>query len=639
MQNNNKKPSAWGGNQISRQNKPSAWRKDATKESEIVKEAYKPLPQKAKPADVKESSAGINENNDTLDSSANETLDVETSSIANPLEENPPVQSAEIVATEESKIPENVKSNEVKVLSKKKKRILAVSLLSGVLLLAIGIVGFVFASQKNNQHTTPTETRAETLESAIESETEPITESEEETEKETETEVETELDVESEPSISDYPSQKSFDSWIDAYYDYVHNNTGTIEKISIIYVDVDTIPELLLLFGGPPTNTLVTFDGSKYIVKELGRSGRVNYLEHRGLLWASTGWMGIFTDLIYSVDNGTIEKVAVGHYYLDMNSNTYYNYTWNDEEVDTSTYNRNLNRSFDTNSCVSLENALDYSKSEFESYLLNLKKELSTPKTYYEMEVTPYKVIVNVSDLNIRSGPGTNYDCIGSITDYGVYTIIAEATGEGSVFGWGKLKSGAGWISLDYVYSYEADFFPGGILDDGVDPNYFISQSDNSLGNTHNWIEATCTIPKTCIDCGETLGEALGHSCTIGVCYRCGQSFYPTIVLPLLPIETSSSIARMKITSLSYEFDASCNLILSFVYEKTKDIGGEGSKNTVSFNYKLLDENGIVVVTDNYYQYGLVVGDKAYGTVKIYNVKANFDLQTYSLEISDNKYF
>lgn len=33
----------------------------------------------------------------------------------------------------------------------------------------------------------------------------------------------------------------------------------------------------------------------------------------------------------------------------------------------------------------------------------------------------------------------------------GVFTIVAESTGVGSTKGWGKLKSGAGWISLDLV--------------------------------------------------------------------------------------------------------------------------------------------------------------------------------------------
>lgn len=62
-----------------------------------------------------------------------------------------------------------------------------------------------------------------------------------------------------------------------------------------------------------------------------------------------------------------------------------------------------------------------------------------------------FKVRVSVSDLNIRSGPGTNYAATGRFTGAGVFTITAVQSGQGSSTGWGKLKSGAGWIALDYA--------------------------------------------------------------------------------------------------------------------------------------------------------------------------------------------
>ncbi len=62
-----------------------------------------------------------------------------------------------------------------------------------------------------------------------------------------------------------------------------------------------------------------------------------------------------------------------------------------------------------------------------------------------------FKVRVSVPDLNIRSGPGTNYAATGRFTGVGVFTITAVQSGQGSSSGWGKLKSGAGWIALDYA--------------------------------------------------------------------------------------------------------------------------------------------------------------------------------------------
>ena len=62
---------------------------------------------------------------------------------------------------------------------------------------------------------------------------------------------------------------------------------------------------------------------------------------------------------------------------------------------------------------------------------------------------TPYTVKVTVTELRIRSGPGTDTQAQGFI-EPGVYTIVAESNGPGAKR-WGKLKSGAGWISLDYA--------------------------------------------------------------------------------------------------------------------------------------------------------------------------------------------
>ncbi len=62
----------------------------------------------------------------------------------------------------------------------------------------------------------------------------------------------------------------------------------------------------------------------------------------------------------------------------------------------------------------------------------------------------PFMVKVSVPDLNIRKGAGTNTTKTGKYTGVGVFTIVEVKDGKGSAAGWGKLKSGAGWISLDY---------------------------------------------------------------------------------------------------------------------------------------------------------------------------------------------
>lgn len=72
-------------------------------------------------------------------------------------------------------------------------------------------------------------------------------------------------------------------------------------------------------------------------------------------------------------------------------------------------------------------------------------KSTTTPTTF-----KPYLVKVTADVLNIRKGASTDYGMNGAIRDKGVYTIVEEADGKGATK-WGKLKSGAGWISLDYT--------------------------------------------------------------------------------------------------------------------------------------------------------------------------------------------
>lgn len=58
---------------------------------------------------------------------------------------------------------------------------------------------------------------------------------------------------------------------------------------------------------------------------------------------------------------------------------------------------------------------------------------------------TPYLVIINTGVLNVRNGAGTSHKVNTQVRRGEVYTIVGEKDG------WGKLKSGAGWIDLSYT--------------------------------------------------------------------------------------------------------------------------------------------------------------------------------------------
>lgn len=73
----------------------------------------------------------------------------------------------------------------------------------------------------------------------------------------------------------------------------------------------------------------------------------------------------------------------------------------------------------------------------------------------YTKAITPYMVKVTPETipgkaLNIRQWPSTNAPITGRIRETMSLTIIEEASGKGAKC-WGKLKSGVGWISLDYT--------------------------------------------------------------------------------------------------------------------------------------------------------------------------------------------
>lgn len=70
-----------------------------------------------------------------------------------------------------------------------------------------------------------------------------------------------------------------------------------------------------------------------------------------------------------------------------------------------------------------------------------------TPTPAPEPAFTPYIIRVTYkTGLNIRSGPGVNYQIVSTVPYNGYYTIVQEQ--KNGTQTWGRLKSGAGWICL-----------------------------------------------------------------------------------------------------------------------------------------------------------------------------------------------
>lgn len=58
---------------------------------------------------------------------------------------------------------------------------------------------------------------------------------------------------------------------------------------------------------------------------------------------------------------------------------------------------------------------------------------------------SPYMVKITASVLNVRKGVGITHPVTATVRKGEIYTIVEESNG------WGKLKSGAGWINLKYT--------------------------------------------------------------------------------------------------------------------------------------------------------------------------------------------
>ena len=56
-----------------------------------------------------------------------------------------------------------------------------------------------------------------------------------------------------------------------------------------------------------------------------------------------------------------------------------------------------------------------------------------------------YRVRITADSLNVRAGAGASYKVTTTVKKNNVFTIVEEKNG------WGKLKSGAGWINLSYT--------------------------------------------------------------------------------------------------------------------------------------------------------------------------------------------
>lgn len=75
----------------------------------------------------------------------------------------------------------------------------------------------------------------------------------------------------------------------------------------------------------------------------------------------------------------------------------------------------------------------------------NFVKAEANTSTKVDSSFESYLALITAQTLNVRAGAGTNYKVTTQVHKGELFTIVAEKNG------WGRLKSGAGWISLEYT--------------------------------------------------------------------------------------------------------------------------------------------------------------------------------------------
>lgn len=126
---------------------------------------------------------------------------------------------------------------------------------------------------------------------------------------------------------------------------------------------------------------------------------------------------------------------------------------------------------------------------------------------------------------------------------------------------------------------------------------------------SHEWVEATCTEPKTCTKCGETEGETLGHTWVDATCSEakhcsvCGEVEGETLEHTL----TEANYQEGAICSVCGEvvgepleadlekYDLKCNVELNKIYDQVTMCYSDNEKTTISktifYNYQIFDSN------------------------------------------------
>lgn len=171
------------------------------------------------------------------------------------------------------------------------------------------------------------------------------------------------------PSIND---STTVQDWKKAYIDYLKNNLkkDIYNGYKLININNDDIPELIAIGSSEALGNLVcVYHDGNINTAQLSRLN-FTYIEKENLLCNSDGHIDSYYDIVYSIKDGILTKIASGDYgsenntkiQVDENGFPIYVYKWNNIRVLKDEYYQQLTAVYNSSKAISGTN--DYNSYE-----------------------------------------------------------------------------------------------------------------------------------------------------------------------------------------------------------------------------------------------------------------------------------
>lgn len=161
-------------------------------------------------------------------------------------------------------------------------------------------------------------------------------------------------------SIPATETQAELTGWKKAYIDYLQTqDPGRWQGFHLIYVDDDEIPELAMVGIAEAEGCIIVSYGSDGTVHETHLDRLYfTYIERENLLCNSEGLMDHYYDLVYSMKDGRLTRIAAGYYgkdedaQIELDANGFpifhYQYQWDGVVMSEEEYTKAYNAVYDT---------------------------------------------------------------------------------------------------------------------------------------------------------------------------------------------------------------------------------------------------------------------------------------------------